>query len=353
MNDTARLHLLGKNETPIWGMSNAERVQRLVKQETAKCPLADGHRLHVNLDYAFDPLLMRLALKMPGVSFVNGADRIIGQWRNAPERTIDLADKPGFYNEQLRKTETPFAMRLTPDTRYRIERASYFGAYKGITDILTKYLWPELAFHLTRLAALMRMTPNMVTAIGAALCVVATVAFAQGMFWTGMLTGFIFMVLDTVDGKLARCTITSSWWGNIFDHGIDLVHPPFWWVAWAMGTAATAHPLVGDLLIFTLVAILAGYVVQRLIEGMFIRAFGFHIHVWRKFDSDFRLITARRNPNMVLLFASLLVGRPDLGLVAVAVWTLLSLLIHALQIVQAYQMKSNGASPSSWLEQGA
>lgn len=353
VNDTARLHLSGNNETPVWGMSNAERVHRLFRQETAKRPVADGHMLHVNLDYAFDPLLMRLALKMPGVSFTNGSDLVVGQWRDTPERTIDLADKPGFYNDQLRKTETPFAMRLTPQTRYRIERASYFGAYKGITDILTKYLWPELAFHLTRLAARLRMTPNMVTGIGAALCVVATILFAQGQFWTGMLAGFIFMVLDTVDGKLARCTITSSWWGNIFDHGIDLVHPPFWWIAWAIGTATTAHPLTGELLILTLAAILGGYIVQRIIEGLFIRNFGFHIHVWRKIDSDFRLITARRNPNMVLLFISLLAGRPDLGLVAVAWWTIISLLVHTLQIVQAYLVKARGNVPASWLEQGA
>ena len=42
-------------------------------------------------------------------------------------------------------------------------------------------------------------------------------------------------LLDTVDGKLARVTLTSSKWGNVFDHGIDLVAPPVWWlrlVAW-------------------------------------------------------------------------------------------------------------------------
>src|SRR3546814_2309143 len=54
------------------------------------------------------------------------------------------------------------------------------------------------------------MTPNMVTAIGAALCVYATYLFAYGHYWTGMLAAFIFMVLDTVDGKLARCTIRSE-----------------------------------------------------------------------------------------------------------------------------------------------
>ena len=35
------------------------------------------------------------------------------------------------------------------------------------------------------------------------------------------------------------------------------------------------------------------------------RRYGMHIHVWRPVDSQFRLITARRNPNMVILVASL------------------------------------------------
>ena len=81
------------------------------------------------------------------------------------------------------------------------------------------------------------MTPNMVTAIGAVLCVAAFFLFWNGWYWTGIAAGFGFMVLDTVDGKLARCTGQSSKWGNIFDHGIDLVHPPFWWWAWARGAA--------------------------------------------------------------------------------------------------------------------
>ena len=46
-----------------------------------------------------------------------------------------------------------------------------------------------------------------------------------------------------------------------------------------------------------------------------------HIHVWRPIDSQFRLITARRNPNMVILVAALLFGRPDVGLELVAWWT--------------------------------
>src|SRR3546814_18330473 len=81
---------------------------------------------------------------------------------------------PIFFNEALRKRERPFAERLVPENVPVIERASYAGAYKGVTDLLTKYLWPTWAFHLTRLAARFGVSPNQVTAIGSLLCIVAT-----------------------------------------------------------------------------------------------------------------------------------------------------------------------------------
>ena len=132
------------------------------------------------------------------------------------------------------------------------------------------------------------------------------------------------MVLDTVDGKLARCTGASSKWGNVFDHGIDLIHPPFWWWAWVHGLAAYGRPLepvycddgaVGDRRRLCRPA--------RSSKGIFMQRFGgMHIHVWQPIDSQFRLITARRNPNMVILVAALLFGRPDIGLELVAWWTI-------------------------------
>ena len=157
------------------------------------------------------------------------------------------------------------------------------------------------------------------------------------------------MVLDTVDGKLARCTITASKWGEAFDHGIDLVHPPFWWWAWAVGLGPYGRPLSPPVFWWTLGVIVGGYVVQRLIEGAFIALFRIHIHVWRRFDSRFRLVTARRNPNMVILLAFLIAGRPDWGLIAVAAWTLASLLVHAVQLVEALAARARGREVVSWL----
>ena len=358
----------GDNPTTIWGMGNAERLRRIAaaaKLGFGDAPI-DGPLLLVNLGFAFDPPLLRhMAGRADSVLIQDGVPIIANLSEPALASVVAEAMRTGqslpadlplavmihdesfsLHNDQLRKRERPFVMPLTPATRPAIERASYYAAYKGVTDVLTKYLWPEWALWLTRIAARLGITPNMVTAVGAILCVVATWLFWRGDYWPGMAAALGFMVLDTVDGKLARCTITSSWWGNIFDHGIDLVHPPFWWWGWGVGLSAWGLALSPEGFAFAMAAIIGGYVVQRVIEGIFMRRYGMHIHVWEKVDSDFRLITARRNPNMVILFISLLFGRPDLGLIAVAVWTIASLVFHAVRLVQA--MTRRGAI-TSWL----
>jgi hypothetical protein len=97
-------------------------------------------------------------------------------------------------------------------------------------------------------------------------------------------------------------------------------------------------------------AIIGGYVAQRIIEGIFIKRLKMEIHVWRPIDSRFRLITARRNPNMVILVVSLLFRRPDVGLEAVAWWTLISLIFHAVRLAQMTERKARGQRVVSWLE---
>lgn len=360
----------GNNATPLWGMSNGERLRRIAAAQGF--PLegdAAGGALLANLAFAFDPAWVRYVGARPGTVITRVgvpvlahvvteeqraavADAMVGDAALADAhdlQQIAAEAEDGIFDEALRKRERPFVERLVPGTVRAIERASYVGAYKGVTDLLTKFLWPEWALALTRLAARLGVTPNQVTAMGTILCIGATIAFCHGWFWTGLVTGLVFMVLDTVDGKLARCTITSSALGNAWDHGIDLVHPPFWWWAWAAGCTPFGRPLDDRTFWIVIGTMLFGYVAQRLIEGAFIVRFGMHIHVWQRFDSRFRLVTARRNPNMVILFASLLVQRPDWGIIGVAVWTLISLVVHLVRLVQAVATKACGRAIVSWL----
>jgi phosphatidylglycerophosphate synthase len=269
-------------------------------------------------------------------------------WTGGGFDLIDAATAELSYTE-LRKRDRPFVLPLDPADPMPVERAAYDASYKGVTDALTLYLWRKPAFYLTRWAAQAGLTPNQVTLVGAVLCVATLFFWMKGIYWPGVATAFGFMVLDTVDGKLARCTGQSSKWGNIFDHGLDLVHPPFWWWAWANGLNYIGDPfeLVYEWLIIA--AIVAGYVVQRFIEGIFMRKYGMHIHVWRPIDSKFRLITARRNPNMVILVVALIFGRPDMGLELVAFWTLASLIFHAVRLSQANAAHERGGAVTSWL----
>lgn len=371
MADDTRLLFVavGSNPARPFGMEAKDRACRLAANagfECADAPVAGRAALVSSLGYGWDPAWLKAMRARPGAVLTLGgkpvmahvpADRDAAAAVSALESGSPLGGYEALASEtaelsyaELRKRDRPFVLPLDPNDPEPVERAAYDASYKGVTDLLTLYLWRRPAFYLTRWAARAGLTPNFVTLVGFLLCVLAFILFWRGDYWLGVLSGFIFMVLDTVDGKLARCTGASSKWGNVFDHGIDLVHPPFWWWAWLHGLAAYGRPLSPVYATMVLWAIIGGYVAQRVIEGVFMRRFGgMHIHVWRPIDSRFRLITARRNPNMVILVAALLVGRPDSGLVLVAWWTIISLIFHAVRYAQASERAGRGKAITSWL----
>ena len=361
---------VGENPARVFGLDAETRVERLAAKAGMDCSReVDPSRPAIlsDLGFAWDPAWLTAIKNHPNNVLMIGDRAVLahvpaGQdssavrqamesaspWTGTGLDKIDAETAELSYSE-LRKRDRPFVLPLDPADPEPVERAAYDASYKGVTDILTLYLWRKPAFYLTRWAAQAGMTPNQVTLIGAILCVATFFLWMEGLYWPGVVTAFGFMVLDTVDGKLARCTGQSSKWGNIFDHGLDLVHPPFWWWAWANGLNSRADPFEPVYEWLIICAIVGGYVVQRVIEGIFMRKYGMHIHVWRKIDSKFRLITARRNPNMVILVFSLIRGKPDTGLELVALWTIVSLIFHAVRLAQANALTERGGKVASWL----
>ena len=266
---------VGDNSTRMWGLTTRERLRRIAGAQGMRLGDA-GPGLLVNLGFVFDPAWLRWAAANPGHAVTRGGaialthcrdeaeaaavEKAMSKGLSAPTGMETVAQESfgSLHNKMLRKREQPFLEALTDGNARALERTSYYASYKGVTDLLTKYLWPEWALVLTRAAAKAGISPNAVTLVGAALCVVAGVAFYWGWFWTGLAMGLAFMVLDTVDGKLARCTITSSRMGDRLDHGIDLVHPPLWWLAWGIGLEAYGRPLAPDLFAATMAAAVGG-----------------------------------------------------------------------------------------------
>ena len=359
---------VGSNPARLFGLDADERACRLASNAGLEPGSAQAGRVSIlaNMDFAWDPAWLKVMAARPasvlmldsrpvlanvpvGHSIAPVEQAMLGSGGSLDGlEQLDAHDTKVSYDE-LRKREQPFVLPLSPSTADEVEQAAYDASYKGVTDALTLYLWRKPAFHLTRWAAELGFTPNSVTGIGAILCLLAFFYFWFGQYWLGIAAGFVFMVLDTVDGKLARCTGASSKWGEVFDHGIDLIHPPFWWWAWAHGLVAYGRPLEPVYETMLLAAIVIGYVAQRVIEGIFIARFKMHIHVWEKIDSQFRLVTARRNPNMVILVAALLVGRPDTGLELVGLWTIVSLIFHIVRLAQAEMQAWRGVPVVSWL----
>jgi len=228
---------------------------------------------------------------------------------------IDAANPPTVFEDQVRKRSRPLILAVNEATRDEIETRTFELAYKGVTDIVTKHVFPRPAFYATRFAARRGVKPNTVTTVSLLLVFVVLDLFARDQLAIGLCVGFAMSFLDTVDGKLARVTLTSSKFGHLFDHVLDLVHPPFWYLAWGAGLASYQPTILSPDLGVAIWIIFLGYIAGRLLEGSFQLLFGrFGIFSWKKLDSYSRLITARRNPCLILLTVGAIFGRPDLGL---------------------------------------
>lgn len=253
---------------------------------------------------------------------------------DALDATVVLpTDLVHSFDAKLRKSFPPFIVAAQVDKAHEAHMQIFQASYKGTTDFVTKWIWPVPARLVTSWCADWNIRPNTVTAMSYVFTLLALIAFAQASFTWGLVFAWMMTFLDTVDGKLARVTLNSTKLGDVLDHGLDLIHPPFWWIAWASGLAGPGE-LFGVFEPWAWV-LFVGYIVGRLLEGSFMLAFGQEMFVWRPFDAAFRLVIARRNPNLVILTAGTLAGRPDLGLVWVGIWTLCCILIQCVRLTQA------------------
>ena len=237
------------------------------------------------------------------------------------------------YVRKLRRTSEPLALSLGEQSRGEVERKLFASVYKGVTDVVTKYAWPEPALWLTRGAAALGFSPNVVTILGLVLTFVAGWQFYIGNLAIGMVAAWVMTLLDTVDGKLARVTLTSSWLGNQLDHGNDLIHPPLWWYCLANGIAIAdpGHPWTW----LSCWIILVTYVIGRVLERGFKKQFGFNPFMWHQFDSRFRMIISRRNIILLIMSVGLAIGMAAEAFVLCAAWSVVSVLIQAVRYVQA------------------
>lgn len=375
---SVRAAILGTSPVTLWGLTSHERLARLLRRAGVTSITRDrepggpaGPVLLLRGDYLYDERVIGALAQAAGVLLRDGprgafvaahvaaeqapvAREVLLGGRSADDLSGVRVEEPETlapaYQKRLRKHAPAFVARITAERRTALEDRMFSASYKGVTDLVTKWVWPVPARWVTRVCARWGVRPNAVTGLGLLLVIAAGLLFWRADYGWGLALAWLMTFLDTVDGKLARVTVTSSEFGNVLDHGIDLVHPPLWYLAWGAGLASWAPPVAWLTLPTALWAIVIGYVVGRLVEGAFHLWMGpFSIFLWRRIDSYFRLVTARRNPNLILLTASALSGRPDLGLVAVAVWTTLSSLLLLARLGMAARERVASGPLRPWM----
>jgi phosphatidylglycerophosphate synthase len=339
-------------EIHIWGLSPEERLRRSLRD--AGCARVErvagadvvpapesGSALFFRGDAIFDPRLVEALMTTPDtllwapLAGAGGSEAPVAahvdvarfgetlallrdpaQRAGAPPglRRVTPGELAPSYIASLRKAEPPYVLAAQPDEIPAIEKKLFGAAYKNITDLVTKWAWPVPAAALTRVLARRGVHPNTVTIASWILAIAAALLFAGGRFGLGLVAAWAMTFLDTVDGKLARVTLTTSRFGHVLDHGLDLVHPPFWYLAWGFGAS-------GGLDAATAVVVI-GYLVGT--------------------------ITARRNPNMILLTVGALAGTPDLAMLMVAIWTAVSIGFHTVRLLQAFVARARGELIAAW-----
>lgn len=366
-----------RSQVTIWGLSTRERLRRALLAaglssdqisvgSTVVMSGQEDFYLLVRSEYVFDDRLIRALVAAPDTILMANGEVVAAHVRqsrcqdvipllssstatflSSPPlsgvQTVTPLELAPAYTATLRKADPPYVLPASSSNLDDIEARIFAAAYKGVTDLVTKWVWPKPARAVTRRLAYAGVHPNVVTLLSWALVVLAIWLFARGAFGLGLVVAWIMTFLDTVDGKLARVTLTSSTIGHVLDHSLDLVHPPFWYLAWAFGLFGDAFWLDASTII-----IVTGYLAGRLIEGLFLLAFKMEMHCWRPLDSFFRTITARRNPNLILLTLGTLSGRPDWGFFLVAAWTICSIGFHAIRLLQAGVLSLRGHPIEEW-----
>lgn len=372
---TTRAYIIGDSTVVLWGISSRERLGRQIASigtltlvESTDELAGAEHVLLLRADYLFEIRTLTALLERSGIltcagtpaaahvpmaSLDEALNALQAGAQEAPAGALALerfeVQALQTFEEELRRTDPPTLAPIREEDRTALSNQLYGSAYKGVTDLVTKFWWPKPAKRVVAWCAERRITPNMVTGFGIALMLFACWAFLSGYFIAGLVAGWIMTFLDTVDGKLARVTVKSSKVGHVLDHGMDIVHPPFWYWFWGLGLAVppTLWGLEANALYLWM---LAGYVFGRIAEQAFHLLGRTAMFTWQPFDSYFRLITGRRNPNLILMTFFTLIGLPDWAFYSVVIWTVLSTLILIVRLFMGLAVRQHTGEPlTSWM----
>ena len=268
-----------------------------------------------------------------------------GPWEpqpGGPLRAVEAGDLDRYVPE-LRLTMPPFLIRLTDPRQLRqIDRRMFHRTFKGVIDVVARYGYYHLVRFLTRGLSRTTVSPNLLTVLSVAGIWAAVPCFAAGRLGAGVLCAWAGVLLDSVDGKLARLTVNLSDRMGGFEHAAAIPGLGLWFLAlgWHLTDGRLLTPSPAALACWTLVA---AFLLDKLCTGGFKALFGRELFDARPFDAAFHLIAARRNVHLVILTIGTALGVAETAFQAMAWAMAATLAVHALRF--AWIAATGGREP--------
>ncbi|HXG19562.1 MAG TPA: CDP-alcohol phosphatidyltransferase family protein [Methylomirabilota bacterium] len=229
------------------------------------------------------------------------------------------------YDADLRGEAAPYCEKMASESdlqrgwRLLIDRVS-----KRPADVVEKYIDPPVENWLVRTLCDTAVTPNQVTLLSIAFALAGASLFYQGWCFLGVLFAWTAIVLDGVDGKLARVKLMTSPIGKL-EHVADFFYENAWYLALAARFAHIYGPSAWTIGL----SITACDLCDNVLTALFAWRQGKTLDEMSAFDQRFRLIGGRRSIYLLILLAGFLSGAPFLAFQAVLAWATLTVLIHA------------------------
>ncbi len=215
------------------------------------------------------------------------------------EKDINTIDT---YIRFLRKSYAPILLRVNQATNLRhLENDLYDKTFKSGLEWIAIYGYKIPVRGLTRFFAKTTITPNQITTFAIACRFAAIPVIASSWMPLGFALAVIFIVLDSLDGKLARLTFRLSDAADWIDHSTSMPARIAWYLAMAW------HFSDGDLFAAIATWGLAGAALQVFDEINWLlikRKFHKSLFDFSPLDSSVHLFTARKNDMFFMLLAS-------------------------------------------------
>ena len=268
-----------------------------------------------------------------------------GPWEPEPGAALRVLEAGDLerYVPELRLTMPPFLVRLTDPRQLRpLDRRMFHRTFKGVIDAVARYGYYHLVRFLTRGLSRTTVSPNLLTLLSVLGIWAAIPCFAAGRLWAGVLCAWAGVLLDSVDGKLARLTVNLSDRMGGFEHAAAIPGLGLWFLAlgWHLTEGRLLAPSPAALACWTLVA---AFLLDKLFTGGFKALSGRELFDARPFDAAFHLVAARRNIHLLILTIGTVLGAAEAAFHAMAGAMAATLAVHAVRF--AWIAAAGGREP--------